>query len=172
MLWESEERSEYEVQENGRLRPRLSPAYQKVYRALIDQLVAGFNLSRQEAGYVARVVVGLSMWRDERQALAVTIADLAEQPRCNGVEEWRNRGSVLYARHGVGVNCPLHGEVSGNGRLVKYVGKLAERQTAVQVAMTRELIFQQQKQQLDSLRVQIEQVLEELHRLHRFVGGV
>jgi len=82
---------------------------------------------------------------------------------CTGVVHWRdvdvdNHLSKLYANHGIGESCPLHGKPDSGKRLRIYVGADPEEQQKILAAMERH------KQKL-SLKKEIRQVEEQRDRI-------
>jgi len=89
--------------------------------------------------------------------LHIQIGDLEAAGTCTGTVHWRDRDRPnyqpkLYAIHGAGDSCPMHGAPRPGKRLRAYIGTDPEKQDCVLDAIER----QKQKAHLESQIRQIE----------------
>jgi hypothetical protein len=97
--------------------------------------------------------------------LVTRVAALDEAGVCTGVAYWRDRDDStpkLYANHGVGVSCPLHGEPEDGRRLRVYVGSDPEAQQEALAAIER-------RQQKARLEAQMRQLAMQQDRIEQAV---
>ena len=94
------------------------------------------------------------------QVKRLELAALLMQPCCTGTAHWR--ASTLYANHGIGQTCPMHGKPQPGKRLRVYVSKKPRKQKPVLDAIAR---------QADASRVEAEykNLFEELDTVRQLL---
>lgn len=112
-------------------------------------LVALFDIEEEQiVTAVIELLVSLKLARKAAAKAALAEAELFALPRCNGRANYSSSdayaGAYLYAVHGTGQECPLHGTPkSADGRIRKGVGSSQAAHQPVLEAMANYTAWQE-----------------------------
>ena len=110
---------------------RMINTYRRIFRPIQDDPQ---EIIQQAGDLTEELAPALEAATDRLSEIHAQIQAVQELPRCSGHSYYRDEDK-LYANHGVGEDCPLHGEAEPGKRLRCYVGNDPDNQAEALRAM-------------------------------------